>query len=95
MYGVGRTEGGRLGSLHISTGAGISSHHPSLLLGFVPLPLDTGCKIELRLFVVGGSDLHGCGCDLHGGGVQAAGLGPEEAVPGCDVGELPESGLSG
>ena len=53
------------------------------------------CKIELRLFVVGGSDLHRCGCDLHGGGVGAAGLGPEEAVPGCDAGELPESGLSG
>lgn len=45
--------------------------------------------------VVGGSDLQGCGRDLHRGGDGAAGLGPEEAVPGGDAGELPEPALSG
>ena len=45
--------------------------------------------------VVGGGDLQGRGRDLHRGGAGAAGLRPEEAVPGCDGGELPEPGLSG
>ena len=45
--------------------------------------------------VVGGRDVHGCGCCLHGGGAGAAGLCPKEAVPRCDPGELPEPGFSG
>ena len=44
--------------------------------------------------VVGGSDLQGRGRDLHRGGAGAAGLHPEEAVPGRDAGELPEPTLS-
>ena len=44
--------------------------------------------------VIGGGDLQGCGCDLHGGGAGAAGLHPEEAVPGSDAGELPEPALN-
>ena len=44
--------------------------------------------------VVGGRDLQGCGCGLHWGGAGIAGLSPEEAVPGCDGGELLELGLS-
>ena len=52
--------------------------------------------LRLRVFgVVGGIDLQGCGCDLHWGGAGAAGLGPEEAVPRCDAGELPEPAVRG
>ena len=45
--------------------------------------------------VVGGSDLQGCGRDLHRGGDGVAGLGPEEAVPRRDAGELPEPAVRG
>ena len=77
------------------TRARATSFHPPLLPGAAPLPLDTGYKIELVLFVVGGSDLQGRGCGLHRGGAGVTGLSPEKAVPGCDGGELPEPGLSG
>ena len=45
--------------------------------------------------VVGGCDIQGRGCDLHCGGTGAAGPVPEDAVPRCDAGELPEPDLSG
>ena len=52
--------------------------------------------LRLHVFgVVGGIDLQGCGCDFHRGGAGAAGLGPEEAVPRRDAGELPEPAVRG
>lgn len=94
MCGIGRMEGGGAGESAHRTGAGATSHPPPLL-GAAPLPLATGYKIEVLLFVVGGGDFQGRGRGLHRGGAGAAGLGPEEAVPGCDGGKLPEPGLSG
>ena len=45
--------------------------------------------------VLGAIDLQGRGGGLHGGGAGAAGLLPEEAVPGCHVRKLQEPGLCG
>ena len=66
------------------------------LFSVVTLPPGTFvARIRSVIDVVGGSDLQRCGCGLHRGGDGAAGLGPEEAVPGSDAGELPEPALSG
>lgn len=40
-------------------------------------------------------ELQGRGCDLHTGGVGAAGLGPEDAVPRRDSGDLQPPSLPG
>ena len=92
-----RWQGGRsvAGKSTHCTGARATSYPPPLLPGAAALPWDTGYKIELVLFVVGGGDLQGRGCGLHRGGAGVAGLSPEKAVPGCDGGELLEPGLSG
>lgn len=51
------------------------------------------CDVVLAL--AGISDLQRRGCGLHPGGVGLPGAWPEEAVLGCDAGELPEPSLFG
>ena len=55
-----------------------------------PLHVPQWCSLQVEdeCTITGISDIPGCGCGLHPGGVAAAGMCSEEAVLGCDAGEL-------
>lgn len=45
--------------------------------------------------VLGFGVLPRCGRDLHWGGMETSGPGPEDLIPGGDVGDMWASGLTG